>query len=192
VAKRIWEKARKEGPSNDDALGMLVSAPEQKNASRVTSSAATRSFEKKAVIAVLFCMKKSGPFSLHCRNFGIFGPQGTKPLRAQCACVGRCNLLILSYFVFWGCCLMIGIFSIRQTGGSHDTGESKARSVSGICEDMRIPRDRVTNHRRPHPGRFKDFVGVWSITRTAEADDLRSYQLHMADTGVTPSTFQRP
>lgn len=56
-------------------------------------------------------------------------------------------------------------------------------------EDMRI---RGMGDKAPnaHVRAIKDFAGFLKrAPDTATTDDLRSYQLHMSDAGVTPTTF---
>ena len=58
-----------------------------------------------------------------------------------------------------------------------------------MMEDMRI-RGMGDKSQKAHIRALKDFSAFLGRSPdTAEPDDLRAYQLHMADTGVTPSTF---
>lgn len=58
-----------------------------------------------------------------------------------------------------------------------------------MMEDMRI-RGMGDKSQKAHIRALKDFtVFLGRSPDTAVPDDLRAYQLHMADTGVTPSTF---
>ena len=58
-----------------------------------------------------------------------------------------------------------------------------------MMEDMRI-RGMGDKSLKAHIRALKDFtVFLGRSPDTAVPDDLRAYQLHMADTGVTPSTF---
>ena len=57
------------------------------------------------------------------------------------------------------------------------------------AEDMRI-RGMQETSQKAHIRALKDFTTFLGRSPdTAEPDDLRAYQLHMADTNVTPSTF---
>ena len=58
-----------------------------------------------------------------------------------------------------------------------------------MMEDMRI-RGMGDKSQKAHIRALKDFSAFLGRSPdTAEPDDLRAYQLHMADPGVTPSTF---
>ena len=58
-----------------------------------------------------------------------------------------------------------------------------------MMEDMRI-RGMGDKAQKSHIRALKDFAGFLGRSPyTATPDDLRAYQLHMTDTGVTPSTF---
>ena len=58
-----------------------------------------------------------------------------------------------------------------------------------MLEDMRI-RGMGDKAQKSHIRAIKDFAKFLKRSPdTATPDDLRSYQLHMSDTGVTPSTF---
>jgi integrase/recombinase XerD len=58
-----------------------------------------------------------------------------------------------------------------------------------MMEDMRI-RGMQEASQKAHIRALKDFTTFLGRSPdTAEPDDLRAYQLHMADTNVTPSTF---
>ncbi|GLQ25653.1 hypothetical protein GCM10007927_04560 [Sulfitobacter pacificus] len=58
-----------------------------------------------------------------------------------------------------------------------------------MMEDMRI-RGMQETSQKAHIRAPKDFTTFLGRSPdTAEPDDLRAYQLHMADTNVTPSTF---
>jgi integrase/recombinase XerD len=58
-----------------------------------------------------------------------------------------------------------------------------------MTEDMRI-RGMGDKAQKPHIRALKDFAGFLKRSPdTATGEDLRAYQLHMTDSGVTPSTF---
>ncbi len=58
-----------------------------------------------------------------------------------------------------------------------------------MMEDMRI-RGMGDKAQKSHIRALKDFTGFLKRSPdTATGEDLRAYQLHMTDTGVTPSTF---
>lgn len=58
-----------------------------------------------------------------------------------------------------------------------------------MIEDMRI-RGMGDKAQKSHIRALKDFAGFLKRSPdTATGEDLRSYQLHMTDSGVTPSTF---
>jgi integrase/recombinase XerD len=58
-----------------------------------------------------------------------------------------------------------------------------------MMEDMRI-RGMGDKAQKSHIRAIKDFAGFLQRSPdTATPDELRAYQLHMTDTGVTPSTF---
>lgn len=58
-----------------------------------------------------------------------------------------------------------------------------------MMEDMRI-RGMGDKAQKSHIRAIKDFAGFLKRSPDkATSDDLRAYQLHMTDTGVTPSTF---
>lgn len=58
-----------------------------------------------------------------------------------------------------------------------------------MVEDMRI-RGMGDKSQKAHIRALKDFAAfLGRAPDTATPDDLRTYQLHMADTNVTPSTF---
>ncbi len=58
-----------------------------------------------------------------------------------------------------------------------------------MIEDMRI-RGLGDKARQAHIRAIKDFAGFLKRSPdTATADDLRAYQLHMTNAGVTPTTF---
>jgi hypothetical protein len=58
-----------------------------------------------------------------------------------------------------------------------------------MIEDMRI-RGMGDKSQKAHIRALKDFAAFFGRSPdTTEPDDLRAYQLHMADTGVAPSTF---
>lgn len=59
-----------------------------------------------------------------------------------------------------------------------------------MMEDMRI-RGMGHKSQKAHIRALKDFAAFLGRSPdTATQDDLRAYQLHMADAGVTPSTFK--
>jgi hypothetical protein len=90
----------------------------------------------------------------------------------------------------------------RQTGGPHDTGENEPATsaddpLSGHCcvipcravEDMRI-RGMGDKVQKAHISALKDFTRfIDRSPNTATPDNLRAYQLHMTEKGVTPSTY---
>ena len=58
-----------------------------------------------------------------------------------------------------------------------------------MMEDMRI-RGMGDKAQKSHIRAIKDFIKFLGRSPdTASSDDLHAYQLHMTDTGVTPSTF---
>ncbi len=58
-----------------------------------------------------------------------------------------------------------------------------------MIEDMRI-RGMGDKHQKSHIRAIKDFAAFLGRSPdTAMPEDLRAYQLHMTDTGITPSTF---
>jgi site-specific recombinase XerD len=58
-----------------------------------------------------------------------------------------------------------------------------------MIEDMRV-RGLGEKAQKAHVRAIKDFAGFLGRSPdTATPEDLRAYQLHMADTGVTPTTF---
>ncbi|WP_267140509.1 phage integrase N-terminal SAM-like domain-containing protein, partial [Anianabacter salinae] len=58
-----------------------------------------------------------------------------------------------------------------------------------MIEDMRI-RGMGDKAQKSHIRAIKDFTALLGRSPdTATPEDLRAYQLHMTDTGVTPSTF---
>ena len=58
-----------------------------------------------------------------------------------------------------------------------------------MIEDMRI-RGMGEKAQKAHIGAIRDFAGFLKRSPdTATPEDLRAYQLHMTDAGVTPSTF---
>jgi site-specific recombinase XerD len=58
-----------------------------------------------------------------------------------------------------------------------------------MCEDMRI-RGIGDKGQKAHIRAVKDFASFLGRSPdTATSEELRAYQLHMADTGVTPTTF---
>ena len=58
-----------------------------------------------------------------------------------------------------------------------------------MIEDMRI-RGMGDKHQKSHIRAIKDFATFLGRSpETATPEDLRGYQLHMTDNGVTPSTF---
>ena len=58
-----------------------------------------------------------------------------------------------------------------------------------MIEDMRI-RGMGDKAQKAHIRAIKDFAGFLGRSPdTATPDDLRAYQLHMTDTGITPTTF---
>ena len=58
-----------------------------------------------------------------------------------------------------------------------------------MIEDMRI-RGMGDKHQQSHIRAIKDFAAFLGHSPdTATPEELRGYQLHMADTGVSPSTF---
>ncbi len=58
-----------------------------------------------------------------------------------------------------------------------------------MIEDMRI-RGMGDKSRKSHIRAIKDFAGFLKRSPdTATAEDLRAYQLHMTNAGVTPTTF---
>tara|TARA_R100000544_G_C2192923_1_gene42625 strand:+ start:306 stop:551 length:246 start_codon:yes stop_codon:yes gene_type:complete len=60
-----------------------------------------------------------------------------------------------------------------------------------MIEDMRI-RGMGDKAQKSHIRAIKDFATFLKRSPdTATPDDLRAYQLHMTDTGVTASTFNR-
>jgi integrase/recombinase XerD len=90
--------------------------------------------------------------------------------------------------VFWGFGLMLGTFSIVKLEVPM-TQERMSPLRERMMEDMRI-RGMGDKSQKAHIRALKDFTAYFGRSPdTAEPDDLRAYQLHMADTGVTPSTF---
>ena len=58
-----------------------------------------------------------------------------------------------------------------------------------MIEDMRI-RGKGNKAQKSHIRAIKDFAAFLGRSPdTATSEELRAYQLHMTDTGVTPSTF---
>ncbi|MBT8152384.1 phage integrase N-terminal SAM-like domain-containing protein, partial [Epibacterium ulvae] len=58
-----------------------------------------------------------------------------------------------------------------------------------MIEDMRI-HGMGDKAQKAHIRSIKDFAGFLKRSPdTAAPDDLRAYQLHMTDTGVTPPTY---
>jgi site-specific recombinase XerD len=58
-----------------------------------------------------------------------------------------------------------------------------------MIEDMRV-RGLGDKAQKAHIRAIKDFAGFLRRSPdTATPDDLRAYQLHMTDTGITPTTF---
>jgi len=83
---------------------------------------------------------------------------------------------------------MIGTFSIVKQEVPM-TQEKVSPLRERMMEDMRI-RGMGDKSLKAHIRALKDFtVFLGRSPDTAVPDDLRAYQLHMADTGVTPSTF---
>jgi integrase/recombinase XerD len=69
------------------------------------------------------------------------------------------------------------------------TNEKMTPLRERMMEDMRI-RGMGDKAQKSHIRAIKDFAKFLERSPdTATPDDLRSYQLHMSDTGVTPSTF---
>jgi integrase/recombinase XerD len=69
------------------------------------------------------------------------------------------------------------------------TNEKMTPLRERMMEDMRI-RGMGDEAQKSHIRAIKDFAKFLKRSPdTATPDDLRSYQLHMSDTGVTPSTF---
>jgi integrase/recombinase XerD len=69
------------------------------------------------------------------------------------------------------------------------TNEKMTPLRERMMEDMRI-RGMGDEAQKSHIRAIKDFAKFLERSPdTATPDDLRSYQLHMSDTGVTPSTF---
>jgi len=69
------------------------------------------------------------------------------------------------------------------------TNEKMTPLRERMMEDMRI-RGMGDKAQKSHIRAIKDFAKFLKRSPdTATPDDLRSYQLHMSDTGVTPSTF---
>jgi site-specific recombinase XerD len=85
-------------------------------------------------------------------------------------------------------CLTIGAFSIiRQEVPMTEERVSPLRQR--MIEDMRI-RGMGEKAQKAHIRAIKDFSAFLGRSPdTATPEDLRAYQLHMTDTGVTPSTF---
>ncbi len=88
-----------------------------------------------------------------------------------------------------------------MTGGSHDRGENDPaaraddplgpllRNPCRAMEDMRI-HGMDEKAQKAHIRAVKDFaLFLGRSPDTATPDDLRAYQLHMTDTGVTPPTY---
>jgi integrase/recombinase XerD len=83
---------------------------------------------------------------------------------------------------------MIGTFSIVKPEVPM-TQEKVSPLRERMMEDMRI-RGMQETSQKAHIRALKDFTTFLGRSPdTAEPDDLRAYQLHMADTNVTPSTF---
>ena len=83
---------------------------------------------------------------------------------------------------------MIGTFSIVKQEVPM-TQEKVSPLRERMMEDMRI-RGMQETSQKAHIRAIKHFAGFLRRSPdTATPDDLRAYQLHMADTGVTPSTF---
>jgi site-specific recombinase XerD len=83
---------------------------------------------------------------------------------------------------------MIGTFSIVKQEVPM-TQEKVSPLRERMMEDMRI-RGMQETSQKAHIRSLKDFTTFLGRSPdTAEPDDLRAYQLHMADTNVTPSTF---
>jgi integrase len=83
---------------------------------------------------------------------------------------------------------MIGTFSIVKQEVSM-TQEKVSPLRERMMEDMRI-RGMQETSQKAHIRALKDFTTFLGRSPdTAEPDDLRAYQLHMADTNGTPSTF---
>ena len=69
------------------------------------------------------------------------------------------------------------------------TDEKMSPLRTRMMEDMRI-RGMGDKAQKLHICAIKDFTKFLGRSPdTASSDDLRAYQLHMTDTGVTPSTF---
>ena len=69
------------------------------------------------------------------------------------------------------------------------TDEKMSSLRTRMMEDMRI-RGMGDKAQKSHIRAIKDFTKFLGRSPdTASSDDLRAYQLHMTDTGVTPSTF---
>ncbi|MBC6408830.1 MAG: phage integrase N-terminal SAM-like domain-containing protein [Rhodobacteraceae bacterium] len=69
------------------------------------------------------------------------------------------------------------------------TQEKMSPLRARMKEDMRI-RGMGEKAQKSHIRAIKDFTKFLGRSPDkASADDLRAYQLHMTDTGVTPSTF---
>jgi integrase/recombinase XerD len=83
---------------------------------------------------------------------------------------------------------MIGTFSIVKPEVPM-TQERMSPLRQRMFEDMRI-RAMGDKAQKAHIRALKDFTTFLDRSPdTATPDDLRAYQLHMADTGVTPSTY---
>ncbi len=69
------------------------------------------------------------------------------------------------------------------------TDEKMSPLRARMMEDMRI-RGMVGKARKSHIRAIKGFAAFLGHSPdTATPEELRAYQLHMTDTGVTPSTF---
>jgi hypothetical protein len=85
-------------------------------------------------------------------------------------------------------CLTIGVFSIIRQEVSM-TEERVTPLRARMIEDMRI-RGMGEKAQKAHIRAIKDFAAFLGRSPdTATPEDLRAYQLHMTDSGVTPSTF---
>ncbi len=85
---------------------------------------------------------------------------------------------------------MIGIFSIVKQEVPM-TQERMSPLRQRMIEDMRI-KGMGDKAQKAHIRALKDFTTFLDRSPdTATPDDLRAYQLHMADAGVTPSTYNR-
>jgi hypothetical protein len=93
-----------------------------------------------------------------------------------------------AHFAICLTCLTIGVFStIRQEAPMKEERVTPLRQR--MIEDMRI-RGMGDKAQKSHIRAIKDFAAFLGRSPdTATPEDLRAYQLHMTDTGITPSTF---